>query len=272
MPHFICPICKGELTQSGNAFQCRNGHCYDRAKSGYINLLMSQHKKEKRHGDDKAMVLARTRFLEAGHYHILLDALLGVVKRHAKENCAFLDLGCGEGFYSDRIYRALAADGLHISLTGIDISKEAVKAFSRRSREAALAVASTFKLPVKSGNYDIAMSVFAPFDPAEVRRVVKPGGIFIRAYPLERHLLSLKKLIYDQAYENKPPAKSPAGFTLEERLALKGMIHLNSHEDITNLFMMTPYFYKTSRSGQEKLLAVTQLATEIEFGVDVYRR
>ena len=61
---FICPVCKQRLTRSGSCYRCRGNHSFDIAKSGYVNLLLSQQSSQKRHGDDKAMVLARRRFLE----------------------------------------------------------------------------------------------------------------------------------------------------------------------------------------------------------------
>ena len=36
--------------------------------------------------------------------------------------------------------------------------------------------------------------------------------------------------------------------------------------------MMTPYYYKTSRIDQEKVMKIEKLSTEIEFGIDLYRR
>lgn len=271
MSRFICPVCGDMLREDGNTCRCGSGHSFDRAKSGYLNLLMSQNKKEKRHGDDKAMVLARTRFLESGRYRPLLDALLEITESCAPEELTLLDLGCGEGFYSDHIYRALAGNGRRVTLMGVDISKEAVKAYSRRSRDAELAVASAFKLPVASRSCDVVLSVFAPFDPSEVLRILAPGGVFLRAYPLEKHLLSLKKLVYDRVYVNKLPERELPGLALEDSRTVRYTLRLDSGEDIQNLFMMTPYFYKTSRSGQERLLSAERLDTEIEFGIDVYR-
>lgn len=271
MSHFICPVCGGALREDGNTCRCPSGHSYDRAKSGYINLLMSQNKKEKRHGDDKAMVQARTRFLEAGHYRPLLDALLDIVKACAPKSFILLDLGCGEGFYSDHICRAMTSHGRSVSVLGVDISKEAVKAYSRRSRDAELAVASSFKLPIADGSCDVILSVFAPFSPSEVQRTLAPGGVFLRAYPLENHLLSMKKLVYEQVYANKLPDRELPGLALDRSHTVRYTLHLDNREEIQSLFMMTPYFYKTSRPGQERLLAAERLDTEIEFGIDVYR-
>lgn len=268
LTNFICPVCGASLSRDESSYQCPAGHRYDRAKGGYVNLLMSQHRKEKRHGDDKAMVLARTRFLEAGWYDPLLDVLLDLAKKYFPESGVFLDLGCGEGFYSDRIHRALPRQA---ELVGVDISKDAVRAYARRNRQARLAVASAFDLPIASGSCDLVLSVFAPFREGEICRVLNPGGVFLRAYPLEKHLLGLKRLIYDEAYDNKPAALELPGLTLVESREIREEITLTSPEDIRSLFMMTPYFYKTGRDDQEKLLAARRLTTEIEFGVSAYQ-
>ena len=38
------------------------------------------------------------------------------------------------------------------------------------------------------------------------------------------------------------------------------------------LFMMTPYYYKTSRADQEKLEKLDTLSTNLDFGVFVMRK
>ena len=50
------------------------------------------------------------------------------------------------------------------------------------------------------------------------------------------------------------------------------MVRLESGEDIQNLFMMTPYYYKTGKSDQEKLAALSYLETEADFAICVLRR
>lgn len=270
MSNLACPICGNELAETERSYQCANGHSFDKAKSGYVNLLMSQNKKEKRHGDDKAMVLARKRFLEAGYYRILLEALLEVFRAYMRDGGVFLDIGCGEGWYTDHIFQALGKMGREVSAVGVDISKEALKFFSKRSRGIELAVASSSKLPMKAASCDVALSIFAPVNNGEIHRVLKEGGVFIHVHPLERHLLSLKKLIYKDVYENREAEKEIAGFALLESRSIRDRIHLVSNEDIWNLFMMTPYFYKTSRAGQEKLREVQELDTEVEFGINIY--
>jgi len=76
MPTLKCPSCEQVLRLAGNSWHCDNGHQFDRAKRGYTNLLLAQQRRSRSPGDDKAMVQARTAFLELGRYQPLADALL----------------------------------------------------------------------------------------------------------------------------------------------------------------------------------------------------
>ena len=116
------------------------------------------------------------------------------------------------------------------------------------------------------------ISLFAPFCLEEFTRVLKDGGIIIRAVPLEKHLLALKAAVYDTVYENKLESIDCEGFRLLERRDVRGRIHLDSHEDINSVFSMTPYYYKTGAKDKEKLEKLAQLDTEIEFGLFVYKK
>ena len=106
----------------------------------------------------------------------------------------------------------------------------------------------------------------------EIKRILKTGGHFFRIYPFEDHLLSLKKIIYENVYLNKVKYDIPDGFELAERKEVRDILRINDKNDILNLFMMTPYYYKTSRTDQEKISSLTHLETEIEFGIDIYKK
>lgn len=93
----------------------------------------------------------------------------------------------------------------------------------------------------------------------------------IKVIPLEKHLWSLKKAVYDTPYENVIENLEVDGFELIERHDIKEMMHLTNNHDIVSLFMMTPYYYKTGREDQMKLNPVQTLDTEIEFAILVYR-
>lgn len=267
---FICPVCGNELREESTALKCDNRHSFDKSKRGYVNLLLSQAKKEKRHGDDKQMVQARMQFLDEGYYEPLLQAVTSIIEDHVKPGDVLLDIGCGEGYYTGGIANAL--QGKDINLFGIDISKNAVEFAAKRCSNIKLSVASAYKVPIEKDICNIIMSLFAPFSGSEVNRVLCLDGIFLRVYPLERHLMELKQCIYDNPYENDVKHEVIDGLDLAYTREVRYKIAISRNEDIKRLFMMTPYYYKTSRKDQEKLDRLTELNTTVEFGIDIYKK
>lgn len=269
---FICPVCGGGLVIGEKSLSCSNNHLFDTAKSGYTNLLLSQKTKAKHHGDDKRMVRSRQAFLNKGFYNPLLNSIAEIVRQNAKSGDRVLDAGCGECWYTANIRERLLQNGLSPRFFGVDISKEALAAGAKRSRDIELAVASVFHLPVATASCDMVLSVFAPTCGAEFARVLKKNGMLIRAVPLERHLWGLKAAVYDKPYENEAENLEVEGFELTKRQEIRQSIALDSAEDIQNLFAMTPYYYKTGAEDQKKLQALSVLVTDIEFGILVYRK
>lgn len=272
MPELKCPVCGGALSLTERTYRCGKGHCYDKAKQNYVNLLMSNRSSAKRHGDDRLMVRARTDFLEKGYYLHLRDEICRLAVEFCGKNVDFLDAGCGEGWYTSAVKRALEGAGKSCSALGVDISKEALMAAGRRDKSIAWAVASVNALPVPEASCSLLLNVFAPTDDGEYRRVLKRGGILIKAMPLETHLFGLKKAVYDEPYLNGPADYAPEGFEPVCRSEVRRMLRLESNEDIQNLFMMTPYYYKTGRSDQAKLETLEELETEADFALCVLRR
>lgn len=270
MLKFCCPVCKEELNLDGRTYKCINNHCFDCAKQGYVNLLQSNKSKSKRHGDDKLMIEARTRFLNTNFYKPLCDLMCELLKKYVPQNASVLDAGCGDCYYTEKIEKALA--DRNASVVGVDISKSALIAAAKRSKQINLAVASVFSLPVGDLSCDAVLNVFSPFAPEEYARVLKSGGVLLRVIPLENHLFSLKKAIYDNPLKNPEESTEIDGFTLAESQELKYSIELKSNEQIESLFKMTPYYYKTSRTDQQKVEKLSTLQTEIEFCVLVYKK
>ncbi len=271
--NFMCPVCGKQLCLEGRTYRCENNHCFDVAKQGYVNLLQSQKSSKKRHGDDALMVKARQDFLEKGYYLNLREKLTETVLGFSKsKEVTLLDLGCGECWYTADIYENLQKNGRNPSVFGIDISKHALISGSKRCKELKLAVASTSDIPMPSESCDAVVCVFAPYSTDEVKRVLKKGGFFIKAFPLENHLMGLKSEIYDKPYKNEVDEKYPDGFTCADTIRLSNTIELTSNEDIINLFKMTPYYYKTSKKDQEKLEKISYLQTETEFGILVLHK
>lgn len=265
---FSCPVCGCRLEKDGGSLRCANGHCFDIAKQGYVNLLQSQKSSSKRHGDDKLMVKSRSDFLDKGYYNALADNITGMVGETASPDMHLLDLGCGECFYTSRVENAFPS----IIYGGIDISKQALISGSKRNKNISLAVASVFNLPVADEYCDFALTVFAPHSVPEIYRILNKGGYWFRAYPLERHLMGLKSVIYEKPYLNEVDRSVPGGFEMKKYSEIKEKIFVGCNEDIMNLFRMTPYYYKTGKADQDKLNGINSLETEIEFGIDLLKK
>lgn len=267
MLSLLCPVCGLPMIQSEKAYACENGHSFDRAKSGYVNLLPPQ-SAAKHRGDDKRMVAARTAFLNKGYYTPLRDAVTGLLAARLPAGAAVIDAGCGEGYYT----AAVAALPESADVVGIDISKEALIAAGRRSRSLTLCAASTARMPLASGCADALLNIFSPLMTEEFARVLKPGGLLLRAVPLEDHLWELKQLIYDTPYRNPAPEETLPGFRLIGRQDVCYPIDLPCGEDIMALFQMTPYYYKTGAADQQKAANAGCLHCRLSFGVLLYEK
>ena len=285
MSGFCCPACGKPLAVSDRAYSCPRGHSFDRAKSGYVNLLLPGGKHSKAPGDNPLMVNARREFLDRGHYRPLCDAACGLLKAHLPDGrggLTVLDAGCGEGYYTERFRAALAETGRPFSLLGVDISKTAADKAARRARQAGVpfsgiryAAASVFRLPLEDKSCDVLLNLFAPYCGEEARRVLRPGGRMLLVVPGERHLIELKEAAYDRPYLNE--ARDPAleGFALmEQRRVDYPMLLENSAEnrEIDNLFRMTPYYYTTGRTEQARVEALQTLRVTASFVCLAYRR
>ena len=264
---FSCPVCGLPLQRQGKSLVCEKNHCFDLARQGYVNLLRSNQSSSKRHGDDSLMVAARQEFLDGGYYACLSDAVNRLLTARLAKNARVLDVGCGEGYYTARLRAALGEDAL---LCGIDISRQALIAAHRRDNALELAVASSAQLPVGQGSVDAVLNIFAPLSAEETHRVLKPGGLLLRAVPLKEHLMGLKRAVYDTPYENPDPESAFAPFRLLERVEVREQLVLTENRQIRNLFSMTPYYYKTSRADQQKLEALEHLETELAFCLFLY--
>lgn len=272
---FCCPACGESLARMGNALVCPNGHSFDVARQGYINLLMPNRMHSKAPGDTKQMVDSRRDFLNLGYYDVFADELCVLVKKYA---CDFnpgnvcgpviLDAGCGEGYYTSRIKKAAGTS----SVGGFDISKFAVKAAAASCKNVQFAVASIFDIPVAGGSCDCVTDIFAPIVETEFLRVLKKGGVLIIAVPGSRHLYEMKEILYEQPYENEERDTEYEGFEFVERVPIKDRIELNCGKDIWNLFAMTPYYWKTGVDGGERLKNTNRLSVEIHFDFLVYKK
>ncbi len=261
----ICPVCGEELCVFEKSLKCANGHCFDIAKEGYVNLLSGKHKSGSMYGDNRKMAFNRRSFLSRGFFDLLGDYL--AERAVSLKPSVALDVCCGEGWYSDKILRKT-----DVSLYGFDLSKEMVRLAAKRKLDASFFVANISRIPIRSASVDFAFHLFAPWQGEEFARILSDDGIFITVFPGSHHLFSLKKLIYEKPYLNDEKLPEDSGLVLERKEKLSGKIFLEGREEIESLFAMTPYYYHTSSEDMAKLEKLETLETEIEFVVGEFRK
>jgi 23S rRNA (guanine745-N1)-methyltransferase len=269
---FICPVCGENLEISGKSYVCNNRHSFDISKSGYVNLLLSKHIGKAVHGDNKLMVRARRDFLDKGYYSPLCDAVCEETLKYGETGGHFLDAGCGEGYYTSAVKATFDRSEIAMDFVGIDISKGAAEFAAKRDKSISFAAASVFHLPIESGSCDVLLTMFAPYCGEEYLRVLKKGAAMVMAIPSENHLWELKQAIYATPYKNEVKPYELEGFDFIGSRRVTFDMELASSEDIQSLFSMTPYYYRTGKSEQERLAALTELTTKADFEVLTYRK
>ena len=273
MSLFICPVCKGNLDDDGKRLFCKNGHSFDKAAEGYTHLLLANKMNSKIPGDSKEMAASRSAFLNKGYYAPLLEKLGGIIENLSGVNeISLLDCGCGEGYYTSGIYERLSGAGISPKVAGFDISRPSVKRAAKRNKNIEFAVASVFDIPVLCSKFDILLNVFSPLAVSEYHRVLKDGGYYIYVVPAAKHLWELKAAIYDKPYENSESDIEYKGFEHVKTERVRYEFTLDNKEDIASLFQMTPYYWKTSAKGAEKLKSLEKLTTKAAFDIHIYKK
>ncbi len=282
----ICPICGSKLNRLDKSLVCAGHHCFDIARQGYVNLLTVQQKHSLHPGDTREQVLSRRAFLEAGYYAPIAEALIitskelmvnskkvSVTSRELTVNSKeitipgeLLDVGCGEGYYSARLAGAL---GLH--LTGMDISREAVRCAAGKYKNGLWLCATASHIPVADHSCDLLTSLFALTMPEEFRRVLRPDGYFLQVLAAEDHLLGLKSIIYDHLIE-KPKDTVPdvPGFTLVKSVPIRFTFTVEG-EQVENLLSMTPHVFRIGKDGAQRLRETKSLTDTASCVLNVFR-
>lgn len=258
-----CPICNEELVKIDNVYRCFNRHNYDISKEGYINLLKKQGGKN--FGDSPEMVKARRNFFNKDYYNPLKTRLKDIVSSY--NPACILDLGSGEGYYTNYL-----ANELNGEIIGIDIAKEAVKIAAKQNKDVTYIVGSVQDIPLYDKSVDLILNNFTPLDLKEINRVLKDKGILVTTKVGKNHLIELKEALYDEVYLNDNVPVEDENLKLLNSEVLKFKISLPTNEDITNLFMMTPYYHHTSLASKEKLKTLKSLEVTCEFNIDVYKK
>ena len=269
-----CPMEGDLLSPEGQSWRCPAGHSFDAARQGYVHLLPVQKKRSLEPGDSKAMVAARQRFLNAGYYQPIANAVSKAVLQNSfpeSQTLSCLDAGCGEGYY----LRELAAESgdIGLSLAGLDISKWATLAAAKQEKRPRWMVGSNASIPVLPGTLDCMLCLFGfPVYP-EFARVLKPGGVLIQVDAGANHLRELREIIYPSLNPDKPSAKNvPEGFSIRATETVRFTLNLDSKDAIADLLAMTPHLYRAPAEGREKAARLETLTVTVEVNLTQFQR
>ncbi|MCG7247726.1 methyltransferase domain-containing protein [Corynebacterium simulans] len=172
-----------------------SGHSFDVAKQGYVTLAPGAGLKHK--GDSSEMVSARETFLSLGHFAPFVEAVTGAVQDALDANelpetaePMLLEVGAGTGYYLAHTLDSIAeARGV-----GLDISPHAAKHLAKCHPRVGAVVADVWeRLPLQADSIDAVSVVFAPRNPAEFQRILRPGGEVVVLTPDLGHLDELRE-------------------------------------------------------------------------------
>jgi 23S rRNA (guanine745-N1)-methyltransferase len=294
-----CPVCAEPLAGEGRALRCPRRHSYDIAREGHVDLLPAGHGRTALTGDTADMLRARRRFLERGYFAPLTQVLRACRDALRQEPGAagaaehprglvVLEVGCGDGHFIGGLVapppgpggarRAAAADP-HVErevpdcFFGLDISRDALRLAARRHPAVFFFRNDVHhRICLRDGCVDLLLDIFAPRNPQEFRRVLRPSGMLVVVIPREAHLGELRAalpLIGMQPEKlERTIARLAGAFELEAKEALEWRVVLDG-EDVVDLVRMTPSARHLGEEAYARAAALGPL--EVTFALDLLR-
>ncbi|MBM0874555.1 methyltransferase domain-containing protein [Acinetobacter pittii] len=262
----MCPVCRQSLNLTERTWRCEQGHSYDVAKQGYVNLHVVQHKHSKNPGDTPESVDARRAFLQDGYYQPLQQAVVALLKQLDVK--AILDIGCGEGYYTSAMQQVVE------QCVGVDIAKNAVQRAAKLNTEVTWVVGTGATLPVLDQSMDACTSLFSPIPQAEIARVLKDEGYLIVVTPASEHLYAMREALFEQVNPHTPEKfveQLQNLFELKQEQIIDAPFVLDQ-QALKNLIAMTPYAYKASPERRSQLEQQSQLEITASFQIYVFQK
>ncbi|MDO7215057.1 methyltransferase domain-containing protein [Acinetobacter nosocomialis] len=264
--NLMCPVCRQRLELVNKTWRCEQGHSYDIAKQGYVNLHVVQHKHSKNPGDTPESVDARRAFLQSGYYEPLQQAVVHLLK-YLKAK-AVLDIGCGEGYYTSAMQQVVE------QCIGVDIAKNAVQRAAKLNANVTWVVGTGATLPVIDQSIDVCTSLFSPIPQAEILRVLKDDGYLIVVSPATDHLYAMREALFEQVNPHTPQKfveQLQDLFELKEQQVIDAPLLLDQ-EALKNLIAMTPYAYKASPERRMQLEQQSHLKVTASFQIYLFQK
>lgn len=242
-----CSVCDRDVVRQSGALTCSAGHTFDIAREGYVNLLAARDSERGITGDTAEMLHARRRFLDSGAYAPLRDAIREEISSALDASSGgsrcVVEAGCGEGYYIGSLADAQPSSTNDVRYIGFDISKAAARLAARRYRNAAFVVANIRRrLYLRSGSAGVVLSICAPRNVDEFRRILGTHGRVHVVIPDTEHLRSLREtygLLSIEELKEQRIAGQFSGFELVSRRTIEFPLALRA-DQVRDLVAMGP--------------------------------
>jgi 23S rRNA (guanine745-N1)-methyltransferase len=261
LPLLRCPVCSEPLSRALAGLRCPNGHMFDVARQGYINLLTTR---PPAGAETPAMVAARAALHDAGHFAPLTSAIVAQLPATVG---TVVDIGAGTGHYLGAVLAARPGS--------VGIALDVSKAAARRNARAHPAIGSVVtdvwgRLPLADACADVLLDIFAPRHGAEFHRVLRADGTLLVVTPTPEHLAELigplGLITVDRSKPDRLQGSLGERFEAVDTEALSYGLRL-SRDDAARFVAMGPSAWHTT--GEELSGRLAALAEPVAVTVSV---
>ena len=152
----------------------------------------------------------------------------------------------------------------------MDLSKHALRRAAKRQGSIEFAVASVYDLPVADQQIDLLVNCFSPLALEEFLRVLRPGGLYCYVVPGAATCGSSSRCSTTSPTATRRRT-SLRGFPTSGWSRWRRVVDV-AGEALRDLFQMTPYYWKTPKTGAKRLADLESLTTRISFRIHIFQK
>jgi 23S rRNA (guanine745-N1)-methyltransferase len=249
----VCPVrgCGKPLGETGRELACPAGHRFDRARSGYFNLLQPQDRRSRSPGDSREAVQARRRSVQRG----LCETLGMQLERQLQAlgttpGTMAIDVGCGEGSMLARLATHFTLQGW-----GVDISSAAIDMAAKSHPHLRWVVANADRrLPFAEGTFSLVLTITACKNSPEFHRLLRPDGALLVVVPDHDDLAELRERVLGKAVRLAYAQRAQELFCAEFELQQQVEARTTAEVDADGLRDLLAGSYRGGRHRQQAQL------------------
>ncbi|AMB99376.1 hypothetical protein AWM75_04940 [Aerococcus urinaehominis] len=253
-PLMTCPFCQNNLTCQDYQLICNQGHTFDIAKQGYLNLAPNHQEKhyDKNLFSSRYQIMGQLK-LYSGLYQTIKDCLVQAGATF-NSNQVLVNLGCGEASQAYQLSQVLSPCP---KIIGLDLAKDGISQAAKHYSQGLWLVADLARIPMKDHTIDYLCTILSPSNYSEAKRVLKESGFYIKVIPGTNYLKEIRQAILppDQVDHQSQDSIDifASHFPTYHEIRYQDQVSLNTSQAL-NLVNMTPLTWQLDEN-QRQLLA-----------------